>query len=1036
MLGFTFTVLIPKLRRVLPTEPTLATAARSGKEDPLYRSPDPSCAHDPSRVNQRFRGGGDNRYRSIATATGMLILSIIGWVGSASAQETAFTKSVKDKATTEPLKSFVWDFGRNDDKNFDRLPDGWSRYTGIGFPKFVRGELVAKDPKFEQQVQRIDSWVMSHWQSLHDQSSDYPWLAGLPTPPSVSDFVVDRFLRVEMDGGQFKLQSPAVKSARKYQYQLSCDVMTEGLRYDSVRIEFVFLDAQDNEVSVRSSNRISGTHDWQPVFVKMMRPPAGVTQMAVRLVVERSEDGFEDIRGTIGFDNVRIDQYPQLRVTTDKSSGVYTVGTPIEFQASILGLSTTDASVNFHLMNHRGREIHSDCVAIQSSRSKRSTASRFSEAAADGGSAAKSTAASEQLDESLVDWRGPMLEPGFYRLIASIEGSEIHDSDRSLQPNPATFASSTASNPNRPHLTSETTFVVIDPSLQGPVHGPFGWTLPKQVIRQPPRELANWLTDLGVAWVKYPCWLGPEETQKAESVATMMGRLQEAGIHTVGMLDVPPENQIADYDVRGRRDLVASELFRDVEVWQPKLEPVMSRLTLKIRTWQIGGEGDFSFLGRPRVHNLIDQISKGLQGYGQPIDVAISWPWLEAALPRTQAGHKTSWQATCRSMQPPPQAAELDAFLSLGEEESRSNDPSTWILLDPIAKSRYDQDNRVRDLILRMATVRSHRVEAAFLSNPHHPDHGILKPDGRPDELLLPWRTTSRLIGNLRQAGSLRLRSGSQSMVFVGDNRAVMVLWSSEPTQEKIFLGDDVKQVDPWGRVTDLPVIVDPIQPHQSINVGPIPTFITGVDPVLLAFRMSVKTQPDQFDSLLGHQQKLSVILANPTRESLAGSMKVLTPEAWTIEDPKRSWETLAGRSTVEEFDVVLGNAAKIGAHELPIQFELDTVPPKLITVYREINVGPEGLLVKVTTRLLPSRELRVRIDITNRSGRTQAYNANLFAPGRQFQSSFIEIQPGESIRREIYWERGRDLVGKTMTLRAQEQDGDRVMNYSIDVNR
>ena len=199
---------------------------------------------------------------------------------------------------------------------------------------------------------------------------------------------------------------------------------------------------------------------------------------------------------------------------------------------------------------------------------------------------------------------------------------------------------------------------------------------------------------------------------------------------------------------------------------------------------------------------------------------------------------------------------------------------------------------------------------------------------------------------------------------------------------------------------------------------------------------MAVDTRPSQFDSLLAQKQKLSVILTNPTRESLTGSMRIMSPDAWAISNAKRNWEMLGAGSTVEAFDVVLGNTAKIGQYEVPIQFELDTVPPKLITVYRDVSVGPKGLTVKVTTRLLPSKELRVRIDITNQSGQTQAYNANLFARGRQFQNTFIVVQPGKMARRELYWERGEELVGSQMTLRAREQDGDRVMNYTVDVNR
>lgn len=972
---------------------------------------------------------------AVAAKCVLALISLVGSIAPATAQSSTrsqkpfvgqrssasrgvISNEAREASATRPLRTFHWKFGRSDDPNFTGMPVGWIRYTGIGYPKFVQSALVAKDPGLEKKVQRVDAWLINAWQSLQDQRADYPWLADLPAPPSVGDLAVDRFLRVQLDGGQFKLQSPAVDSARQYQYQLSCDVMTEGLRYDSVRIEFVFLDQNNKEISVRTSDRISGTQDWKRLAVKMVRPPVGVTKMAVRLIVERSQDGFEDIRGTIGFDNVRIDQFPQLRVTTDQPNGVYGSSTSVECQASILGLGASAASVNFQLLDHRGNEIGKSKIEVNS--------------AANAWKLKPIADIVAPLDESHVQWRTPRLDPGFYRVIATID--HPRESVGSDESGTVSTSSSTSSGHPWPRLVSETTLVVLDPALQGPVHGPFGWTLPKEVIRQPPRDLVKWLTDLGVAWIKYPCWLEPGDTLQAEKIATMMARFQEAGIQTVGMLDVPPAAEIIDYELRGRRDLVASQLFRDAKVWQPKLEPVMALLTLKTRKWQIGGEKDFSFLGRPHVRDSIKQIAKGLQGYGQPIEVAISWPWLESELPEPEM----SWQSTCRSTQPPLQANELDQFLSLSEGNSPSNGPSTWVLLDPIDKRQYDQDNRVRDLLLRMATVRSHRVEAAFVSKPYHPDQGILRPDGRPDELLLPWRTASRVIGNLRKAGSLRLRGGSESIVFAGDGRAVMMLWSAEPTQEKLFLGDDVKQVDAWGRVTPLPVIADPVQPYQSIDVGPVPVFITGVDPVLLAFRMSVQTQPQQFDSLLGQQQTLSVILTNPTRESLVGSMRVRTLEGWTIDEPMRTWETLAGRSTAEQFDVVLGNTAKIGSYELPIQFEIDTVPPKLITVYREIRVGPEGLLVKVSTRLLKSRELRVRIDITNRSARTQAYNVNLFprAPGRQFQSTFIEIKPDQTVRREIYWENGKDLIGRKMTLRAREQDGDRVMNYSIDVDR
>lgn len=133
----------------------------------------------------------------------------------------------------------------------------------------------------------------------------------------------------------------------------------------------------------------------------------------------------------------------------------------------------------------------------------------------------------------------------------------------------------------------------------------------------------------------------------------------------------------------------------------------------------------------------------------------------------------------------------------------------------------------------------------------------------------------------------------------------------------------------------------------------------------------------------------------------------------------------------------MLSNTAKIGQYEIPIQFELDTVPPKMITVYRNVNVGPEGLDLKVATRLLRSGELRVQIELTNHTSRPQPYDCMLFPPpGRQYQRRLLTVQPGETLKREFYWPDGDELLGKTMLFRAAEQDGQRVLNYSIDVTR
>ena len=74
-----------------------------------------------------------------------------------------------------------------------------------------------------------------------------------------------------------------------------------------------------------------------------------------------------------------------------------------------------------------------------------------------------------------------------------------------------------------------------------------------------------------------------------KETAIIFSRLQDEGIETIGILDSPPEDQQAFYELRGRRDLVAAQLFRNQSTWQPLLEPVMTRMTLESSPLAIGG---------------------------------------------------------------------------------------------------------------------------------------------------------------------------------------------------------------------------------------------------------------------------------------------------------------------------------------------------------------------------------------------------------------------------------------------------------------
>lgn len=890
----------------------------------------------------------------------------------------------------------VWTFERDDDTDADAWPDRWQRRNTVGYPTYVIGEIAGRDEELQQLARDIDASLTRGYQKFKRLVRNTPAIADRLPPllPSVADGVVDHHLRVTMDGGRFQAQSPVVPAGPTYQYQLRCELMCRGLNYDSAFVELVFVDEKGNELATKPTSAVRGTTPWTIKIVRSIRAPAGTVGMFLRTNVVGDADGREDIHAVVGFDNLNIQRFPQLQIATDRKFGIYRPDDSVAVTVEAKGVEADAQSLNLVLLDHEGRVFRRSATDID-----------------------------HQTNPPSATWSIGRLGPGHYHVVASVAEPSRSPSGRLANRSPAS-----------PHqLGTETSFSVLNPSLDGPPHGPFGWSIKDPIPDDiSPPQYADYLNDAGVTWLKYPCWINGDDTRKAERLSALLGRLQDDGIRPVGRLDRPPPHHPVAALARGREAQVAAAFFRDASVWQPELEPIMNRLTLKVRHWQLGADDDFSFLEQSKLKSQVAAIRSGLQGFGQPLDLTIPWPWLEETLPPRES----SWQAVYRSSMPPLSADELKQSLQQVRRDD-SGGPDTWLAINPISRDRYDTRTRAADLVRRMAAVRAHRVAAAFISDPHDEQNGILHPDGHPSELFLPWRTASRLLGNRRYAGSLRLPSGASNEVFTGGGSAVWMVWSPEPITEEIYLGENVEQIDLWGRAQAVPTVARGSKTRHQIKMGPMPTFIVGVNPQLMEFRMSVELPHQRLDSLLGQMQALGVQFANPTRESLVGAIRITPPRSWRIAPESQAWELLPGRGAQVPFEVVLSNTAQVGSIQLPIEFDLETDPPQSITVHRRMSVGPTGLTITASTKLLRNGELRILMEMTNLSGREQSYDCLLFPPpGRQYQMRYITIPPGETATREFYWPQGAELIGKRMLLRAVEQDGNRILNYPIELVR
>ncbi len=874
-----------------------------------------------------------------------------------------------DNANSSIESIAKWGFDLAEDVNYDGWPDAWRRQRDREHPDYIKMKLVPVQEELDAQARGADSeWI--RW------FRTWEMLRGVPPssePPMFWSKFIDRYLRVEMNGGAARLEGPRFPVSSDFSYYLTARQMTNDLKRNQAWCELVFYDSQDRVVATFKSPKSLGTTDWHDVKIGPCATPEGSVWMAVRLCVE--PEGRADIRGAAGFDRLELRRFPQLLIDTDNPTGLYTQQAQPKIICRLSGLSQSGATVELALTDVHGKQLEREEVTVE-----------LGAAAIDG------------FYSGHANWEPHLPGPGWYLVTAKLAGAH------------------TVSMEGRRSMA-----VVSELPLLGST--PFGISLSDGITSVPIQRWPSWLEELRAGWVKLNAWLAPNDRESSDQMAWLTERLSDRGIRTVGVLDQPPPVLRSQFP--GSGPLPAATLFRDISTWQPLLEPQMSRLSLRVTWWQIGNDRDLSFADIAQPQDLLDQIRLGLQGFGQPVSVVVSWPFLD---PPPTLKQNSGWNAVCLSEPNPLTADEITDYVNARRELPQQ----TWIALDPLPKSQYSLQTRVLDLVQRMIAVRqTDLVKAAFTVQTTDKERGILNPDGSPTEMLLPWRTTASLIGALQSIGSVELPNRSENVLLANEQRAVLVVWNREVKEETMNLGTKLKLVDVWGNQQELPTV----QGQQTFTVGPWPTFIVGVDPLLARWRMNVNVSPTRIDSMLGRRQEFEVILKNPSASTASGQVRALTPEAWNVDPRPVSFNVEPHGETRVPISIVLRNDATTGPAMVQFDFAIESERSLRFNLLRQMEIGPEDLEIELTSSLDEAGNLVVRQEIINSGKRDFNLMCSLFASERQLQRARLRIGAGERLLKQYIWDNGKALVGTAVLLRVEEVGTDRIMNYRLNIN-
>jgi hypothetical protein len=918
-----------------------------------------------------------------------------------------------DARHSDSVSVFDCTFGDDWDVNYDGWPDRWVRRTGIDYPHYVNISI----------------------------QNDEAATGG-------------KCLKLDLDGAAAAVVSPPIRVNSRFSYVFEAELKNEDLQHSTVIIRLDFSDATGRVLQTAKTEPFATTNGWQTVRLGPVEPrDAAIDHVVFGLQVLRGNKG--DLKGHVSLANVRLERLPRIDVATNNPCNVYSELGGVEVECALSGIRECDPEIHFQLLDGSNHELQNEKFRLHVQLIVDKT--RRTADTAEGG---------DEPDgyEGKIKWQPKIPGYGFYRVVVRMTSSE-----------------SAAGLSNAEHqLDSRTVDLVVVPPLDMPRQGEFGWTLPDGDDPLSFQELSRLLPQVGINWVKAPVWFDANDPRRGDELIRFVELLGASNIDVVGIIDQPP-NRPGDRNQLPHDITIADVLAQDSATWQAALEPVMSRLALRVRWWQLGRDYDNSLINLPELNKRISDLRTALFRFGQDVRMGmcadwdssdacsgnVSWDFLQVGL-QSQPSEKKFEELLSKprqnsaqrwiivdppspaSCQPPP--TELDAAVCMPQDWMLAGSAflyPAWLQwgLEAPQKNEAARTTRASAFVHRLVSAKVHGADAIVVSKPFNDNNGLMRGDGMPAELLLPWRTTAAMLGGAQYIGQMHLPAGSENCIFLRpDGQVVMVAWNNRPTREVLYLGSNVRQYDILGRATP----ATQQGREQVIDIGPTPTFVLGLNEAITRWRMNVAFENTSVPSIYSKPHHNSLSFKNFFSQGVGGAVKIVVEhdpgtgsaahqkeavtagfglDRWTIEPPQSVFQLAAGAEFKFPFDIKLKNAL-YGKQPIRIDFTVEADERIEFSVYGEMEVGTADLMLVVRSHLDKDGTLIVEQLMRNRTDQLADFKCHLRSKGHQPQRMQV-YRLGRELDRKVYRiPDGRDLIGKEMLLEIEELNGQRILNY------
>ena len=848
-------------------------------------------------------------------------------------------------------------------------------------------EIFSCDFNQEEWDRNFDQWP-DRWQRL--SGPKWPKYVRVGLDDDIQA-VAGRCLKVGINGGSASISSQDIAVSEKFSYVVEARLRAKKLKHARVQLRVDFCHENRDVLESYSSPWLKNTNGWTKIHIGPVSiSNTDVQRARITLLVERGEH--VDLEGEVSLDDVWVARLPRMTVHTNSSFNVYTDPRDVVVTCDLSGILEKDPDIHFELLDASSHRLTNESIQLEG-RLITERISKASDIVNTTRSRVKGYAGSTQ-------WRPPIQEFGFYRVRVSMQTK-------------------------RGTLERRVISLAVVPPINEKVHGEFGWSLAGDEIPLSFGQLEELLPRVAVNWVKLPVWYGETESTRGDELVIFAERLAAKDIEVIGVIDRPPND--LDLGKRVTQDVTIADLLssEDPSAWLPSLDAVLTRLSLRVRWWQLGVDHDTSFSDFHNLEKEIGKLRAQLFRFGQDVKLGLGWPWHE----ETPIGKQATWDFQQFSATPPLTGDEIATYLALPPRKSVDR----WAMIDPLPQQYYDLETRTRDLVEQMLAAKTHGADGIFVSAPFDDQRGIMTEDGTPGELLLPWRTTASLLSGAKYLGKIRLPRRSENHIFEAANGDVlMVVWNRTPQEEILYLGDEIHVVDVWGR-SDPPQVQEN---RQVIKVNSLPKFIVGLDPQVAKWRMRAGLVEERIPSVMGHEHPNYFNVTNTFEQGVGGTVELFAPAGWQVFPHKLNFKLPTGEHTRRPFAIVLPFDANSGEATVRAEFVFTADRPYRFSIYREVKVGDQDIQLELSTRINEKGMLVVEQRMINHSTEFADFKCLLYAQGRRTQKMQVFRLSNSYDLQTYLFPDGQELIGTKLWLRAEELGGTRVLNHRITVEQ